>query len=271
MKKFLTLLLVNVFFIGFAAAQGCQPDPMFADSSAGVYPAPFEATNSPNGGISESACINQPFYFNFTIVVSETISFLGATVELDSIVIEEVTGVPVGLGIPELPFVVCNPGNCSFPANSQGCAAITGTATDANMPGDYNLVIEGKAYLTAFGPQDITFPGSIFPGEYILTLEEENSGTCFVGTKNPLSEQIGFKAVPNPTNGQTIIEINALIDSPMQFSITDMMGQVVRREMVDIHTGENQIAVDAANLPAGIYVYSLSNETGSISKKLVVR
>lgn len=269
MKKFLTLLLVNVFFIGAAMAQSCQPDPIYADSSAGVYPRPLTDEN-PDGGITESACINQPYFFNFTIVVSETIDIAGGTFELDSIVISEVSGLPEGLGIPSAPFVICNPATCTFPSGTQGCAAITGTATADNAAGDYDLVISGTVYTVGLPPIPVEFPGPLFPGEYILTLEEENAGTCFVGTENFLEEQVGFKAVPNPTTGSTLIEITSQIDSRMQFTVTDMVGKVIRQEMVNINEGDNQLQLNAGDLMSGIYIYSLSNELGSISKKLVV-
>lgn len=276
MKKFLTLLLVNLFFVGFLAAQ-CQPDPMFADSSAGVYPPPYDAMESPEGGITDTACIGSPFDFNFTIVVSETIDLFGATFQLDSIRVDEVSGLPAGLGVPDAPFVVCNPANCNFPANSQGCAAIQGTPTGEmndvgqSGAGDYDLVITGTVYIVGLPPQTITFPGLLAPGEYTLTVEEAGSGNCVTSTENILEEKIGFKAMPNPTTGATVIDVNSQIDSRMQFTVTDIFGKVVRQESVNINVGQNQLELDAANLSNGIYIYSLSNELGHVSKKLVVQ
>jgi len=278
MKKFLTLLLVNVFLINFAVAQDCQPDPMFADSSAGVYPPPFEPTMSPDGGIADAACIGSGYFFNFTVVVSETITFAGATLQLDSIRVDSVAGLPDGLALPNGPFVVCNPGSCSFPANSQGCAAITGTPTGnensmgQSGTGDYELTIYGSAFLTGFPqPQQLTFPGPIAPGEYILVLEENGGGSCVTGTEDILKDKIGLKAMPNPTTGWTTIDINSTIDDKMQFTLMDIFGKVIRQENHPISIGQNQISVNAANLPKGIYVYSLSNELGAVSKKLIVQ
>jgi hypothetical protein len=275
MKKFLTLLLVNLFFVGFLAAQ-CQPDPMFADSTAGVYPPPFDAMESPEGGITDTACIGAPFDFVFTIVVSETITLFGGTFQLDSIRVDEVSGLPAGLGVPNTPFVICNPANCNFPANSQGCAAIQGTPTGGmndtgqSGPGDYDLVITGTVYIVGFPPQEITFPGLLAPGSYTLTLEDAG-GNCTVGTENILQDQLGMKAMPNPTTGATIVDINSQIDSPMQFMITDIFGKVVRQENVEIHVGQNQLEFNAGDLSNGIYIYSLSNELGHVSKKLIVK
>lgn len=275
MKKFLTLLLVNLFFVGFLAAQ-CQPDPMFADSTAGVFPPPFDEMESPEGGITDTACIGAPFDFVFTIVVSETITLFGGTFQLDSIRVDEVSGLPAGLGIPNAPFVICNPANCNFPANAQGCAAIQGTPTGGmndmgqSGPGDYDLVITGTVFIVGFPPQEITFPGILAPGSYTLTVEEVGS-SCTVGTENILQDQLGMKAMPNPTTGATTIDINSQIDSPMQFMVTDIFGKVVRQESVNIHVGENQLEFNAGNLSNGIYIYSLSNELGNVSKKLVIQ
>ncbi|MFT4760333.1 MAG: hypothetical protein ACI9XO_003092 [Paraglaciecola sp.] len=276
MKKFLTLLLINLFFVGFLVAQSCQPDPMFADSSAGVYPPPFDAVESPEGGITDTACIGLAYEFNFTIVVSETIALFGATFELDSIRIDEVAGLPAGLGVPNSPFVICNPANCNFPSNSQGCASIQGTPTGGanddgqSGAGDYDLVITGTVYIVGLPPQTITFPGLLAPGEYTLTLEEAG-GNCTVGTDNILQDKIGIKAMPNPTTGATMIKINSEIDSKMQFTVTDLFGKVIRQESVNINLGQNQLELDASNLSNGIYIYSLSNELGNVSKKLVVQ
>lgn len=264
MKKFFTLLLVNVFFLTAGFAQLCMPNPDFMDADAGVYPPPYDEVVTPDGGITESACINQPYEFVFTVVVSETITIGGASLPLDSIVLISVDGLPEGMTWDS------NPEDGTYPAGSQGCARISGTASSSNALGDYSLLITVDAYI--FGvPNQLTFPNDLIaPGEYTLTLLEENSADCLVGTENVLQQNVAVNASPNPTSGFTSININSLINTDLELTITDMTGRVVRSEAITANAGQQSIDIDVNAFATGMYLYSLSNEMGVITKKLIV-
>ena len=267
--------LLLLFFISFLAfelsAQACQPDELYRDSAVGVYPAPYHPDTNPDGGITDTACINSGFEFTFTFVIPATVNINGTQLTLISIEIEEegaVGGLPIGLDYG------CNPGNCIFtPEDTIACMIIYGTATDANTPGVYPLTITTKIN-TSFGSFDITFPTTIIPGadgEYNLVLEENGSPNCTVaGIDDYLTQNISIFNSPNPFGSTTNIEINSAINETLQFSVFDMLGNLVHFRNVEIFRGENTFEFDGAALSPGIYTYTLSNKDAIISKKMVI-
>ena len=125
-----------VLFSTIAFSQACDPDTLYRDSIAGVYPRPLSDVN-PNGGIDTFACIGQPFEFVFTVIIPDTFSFNGLLLTLLSAEIATsgaVTGLPAGMGY------ACNPPDCIFPADSIGCIVLQGIPDATNQPADlYNL------------------------------------------------------------------------------------------------------------------------------------
>ena len=261
-------LIIFLCFLGFAASIHAQDMPLcVADSFAidtmlPIHPPPFDPTEFPDGGINESACINKPYEFVFTFRVGDMISgFI-----IDSITVQSVNNLPVGLDFG------CAPGSCTFPANSFGCAIIQGTATDANAPGEYELEITATAYSSGFGV-DLTFPNPlILPGTYILTLNPESDTTCFVvsGVEDIENQLIAISANPNPFRSTTTIQITSLIRDDFQFKVYDLLGNEVHRETIGLLEGQNNIEFDGSSLPTGMYVYSFSNGKAVISDKMMI-
>lgn len=265
MKKLVTL---SLFYLASVAlfAQVCDPNDVYSDTT-GVFPPPYDAMVTPDGGIPDTACIDSYFEFVFTVAVGETLEIVpGFPQSLDSVVVKSVDGMPEGLEL------VCNPDNCTYPSNFFGCAVIRGTATSANAPGDYDLTIITDVYLGgAADPIEITFPNPLIaPGLYTLTLEAAGSGNCATGTNDILKGQVSLKSTPNPSNGLTQIQINSVTTDNFQFRIMDLLGNEIRSESIRINEGENTIDFDGTHLPAGIYVYSLSNEFGTVSEKMII-
>ncbi len=256
-------------FLSFQAFSQCTPNEMYRDSAVGVYPPPLSMDN-PDGGITESACIGAPYEFVFTFKVPATLNFNGVDVDLFSITIAE-TGA-VG-GLPEGIVYGCNPMSCVFtPEDTLACMVIFGTATDANAPGDYPLTIE-TTVATSIGTLPITFPTPLIPGadgEYILTLEETGSPTCFVGTDDYITKNIRVSNAPNPFSSSTTIEVYSDINERLNFQVFDILGNVVHQSQVEIFEGINNFDFDGTHLANGIYTFSLNNHLGSITRKIVV-
>lgn len=159
-----------------------MPDSTLKDSSAGVYPKPI-SVDHPNAGISKKACINKPYDFTFTIVVPDSIltPFSTTPVPLIKASIDTanaITNLPKGIGYK------CNPPDCVYKKHTYGCLILQGTADNSNVPGDYKPVITLKASIDIGFPYEasLQFPGTIAPGEYILTLLSENN--CLSATHN---------------------------------------------------------------------------------------
>ena len=180
MKKIVLLILVLFYFMSVAlnAQVPCTPDPVkFRDSASGVYPRAYQDT-VPWGGIKTPACIGKSYEFVFTLKVGDTVTYNGILIPLDSAVIATtgaITGLPVGISYS------CNPPNCVFKKSTVGCIALKGTPTTTNAPGAFKPIISGKFYSTTlafFNPVSVTFPGTLFPGEYILNVYATGDTRC---------------------------------------------------------------------------------------------
>lgn len=270
MKRILPILFTVFGFSAFLQAQTCQPDPAYTDST-GVFPMPYDATVNPDGGIKECAYIGQPFEYSFTVGVGDSISVVFGgfplSLPLDSVVVVSVAGLPVGLSY------ACDQPGCKFLKNSLGCALIYGTPTSANMPGDYQLVITGKAYFPTFPFEfEIQFPGSFFPGEYRLRLLQNSTDPCdLVSSHESLQEKVNVSVNPNPASGATQLNIHSRVDGNFTFRVVDLLGQVIEQRIVGLFSGENRIDFDGSHLPNGLYLIQLQNELGLVTQKLTIQ
>ena len=271
MKKIVPLILVLFCFMSVAlnAQVPCTPNPVkFRDSASGVYPRPYQ-DSVPWGGIKTPACIGKSYQFIFTLKVGDTVTVQGTPIPLDSAVIAPtgaITGLPVGIGYS------CNPPNCVFKKSTVGCIALKGTATAANAPGAFKPIITGKFYsvaLSIFNPYSVTFPGPLFPGDYTLNLYATGDTRCNVATKD-LTEVTGMVALPNPTNGKTIIHIESTVSDKFEFALTDLLGRTLQTRPLSIQAGMNTFDLDVTGLPNGVYMYSLTKGSRVLSNKLIV-
>lgn len=271
MKKVLLtfLVCVPVFFLG---AQNCTPDPAFQDST-GVFPMPYDATVSPEGGITECAVIGESYEFSFTVGVGDslTIDIQGneLRLELEKITITNVSGLPTGMA------VVYEPQSGVYPANSIGCAKLTGIPTSANAPGDYDLIISATiSFASPFIPdQNVTFPDATFaPGKYTLKLLADAGDFCdAVSTKESLIDGVSMKINPNPTAGPANIEIASKASGSFNLNVVDFLGKSVHQETVRINEGQNYIDFDGSFIPNGLYILVLENELGRIAQKMTIQ
>lgn len=259
MKKiYYTLLLLA--HVMYAQGQACTPDTLYRDSTAGVYPAPLSEMN-PNGGIDTFACIDQPFEFVFTVIIPDTFSFNGLTLTLISASIATegaVSGLPSGIDYE------CNPPNCIFPADSIGCIVLTGTPDMSNMPGEYEPVITMTINTNIF-PITTSFPGSIFPGKYILELRNSQ---CDLASGETLREPEGWLSFPNPVSDHWNIAFLADDEIRHRLMITDISGRVIHQESWT-GTGRQERNIEMGHFSPGIYFYQLNSgdrmATGKIS------
>ena len=268
MKHFLLICLVALFSISFAQAQFdvCQPDVMYADSAFGVYPPPFD-TVTMTGGIDESACIGQAFYYALTLVVPPTVQVPPITANVETIIITNVLGLPSGLEI------ACNPPSCEFvPEDSLVCAYIFGTADESNAPGEYPLSLEGeiKTNITT-----ITFEQLFIllqAGSYSLTLEPNGSPTCtVVATEEPLNDHVRIETAPNPFTDFTTIQIHSDITDELELNVYNLLGEQVHAQTIFVSSGTNSVEFDGSRLAVGVYHFTFTDGQSILSQKLLVQ
>lgn len=259
MKKLLTLATI-IFTTGMISAQSCDPDTFYRDSTAGVYPRPITESN-PDGGIDTFACIDQAFEFVFTVIIPDTFSFNGLSLDLLSANIAQ-TGAIAGL--PEGIDYACNPPDCVFPADSIGCIILQGTPSNNNLAGDYEPVITMTINTNIF-PVTTTFPGMIFPGKYILELRDES---CLLSSQKNFKKDMGLVSYPNPVQDVWTLSFDSGAGNYHLLRLTDLSGKVLlSREWRG--NGHQELNLDLSKLSSGTYIYSLVNETSTFSGILI--
>ncbi len=262
-----------------AQTPACKPDTLrYRDSLSGVYPLPYIETSRPNGGIDKAACLTKAYSFVWTIKVGDTLNAPNPIgpgiiqVPLDSVLIGKtaaIAGLPTGI------TYACNPPNCVWKKQTYGCVALSGSPAATNAIKSYPLVISGKAYIGgsfAFLFADgynLTFPGAIAEGTYDLKVYAANDTRCTTAADD-LTEVSGMTAVPNPTNGKTVIRIESTISDKFAFNVTDLFGRTVISRPLSIQAGQNTFDLDVTGLPNGIYIYTLSKGNRVLSNKLIV-
>ncbi|MDP5172022.1 MAG: T9SS type A sorting domain-containing protein [Bacteroidia bacterium] len=118
------------------SAQVCVPDPAF--TAPGIYPPTLPA-----------ACVGLPYNTSLTLVVpvDTTVAlppFGTFTLPIDSIVLDNILGLPAGFTLG------CNPSSCGVAGGASGCINISGTPTMADT---IDLEVAITIYLvTPFGP-----------------------------------------------------------------------------------------------------------------------
>jgi len=256
-KFFYTLSFLSVACLSNLNAQVCNPDPIYKDSAAGVYPKP-EVDNIPtsNTGIYVPACVGKPYQFTLNLFVPDKMTFSGFTIGIKRLFLEAnaVSGLPAGLNYG------CNPDNCDFAANTVGCLSIYGTPTGA--PGEYPLSIIAKVETEGLGIQNITFPNdNIAPGQYILRLHADgavcNVGTVDIGAVSKLS------LYPNPVYDKVIVTYDAIRGDKYDISIVDAQGKIVHAEKAQWLEGKHDQPIEASTLPAGYYNVRIVGSTGT--------
>lgn len=266
-KSVLPIFLFLVSSV-LAFGQTCEPNEMYADSTSGVYPPPYEPDLTPNGGITECAIINQPFSFSFTIVVGDTIKFGAFAFPLDSIKITEVQGLPIGMNY------VCNPPNCTFEKNTLSCANVFGTPTSMNTPGEKPLSIVGSAFINNSPlPFPISFPdANLAPGTYSINLLADDTTPCPVTAVSESYQGIlSMTLMPNPASGNATLEISSMFSGNFDLRVLDLFGRTVHQEAVEVVAGKQNIQIDCSDFSEGMHLVFLSNQNGYLTQKLMIQ
>lgn len=267
-RLFLLFSMLTVVSVLHVQAQNCTPAQNFPDTAIAIPPSWSPAR--PNGGIRDTACIGQ--FYEFTLSLKAPASITG----LPGVMVNSIA-IPAQNGIANMPqglTYVCNPPNCVFVRDSIRCIRVFGTPTNPADVGQKNLTLS-LTINTTFGqlsnipyPNDQLDPG----GRYTLHVKPAGSTGCFVpnSTKDERPPIAVLSSFPNPTSGFTQIEVQAENSGMYEFRITDLAGKIVHIERIQIYSGENTINYDGNSLPAGMYIYSLSDGISTVSEKLVI-
>ncbi|MCB9185917.1 MAG: T9SS type A sorting domain-containing protein [Flavobacteriales bacterium] len=118
------------------------------------------------------------------------------------------------------------------------------------------------------------------PGTYTINVQDAAGFTgqaTFVLTGPYLGidefEVYGFSlgsSVPNPTTGNSTISFSSKERGSYNFVVRDAAGRILSSMGVNAGVGENRIIFDGSQLSSGLYTYSLTNGTHTLTKRLVI-
>lgn len=254
-KILLSFILAGGLFAG-ANAQ-CTPDPQYTQS--GLYP--DSATGLP------TAYVGYPYNEVITIVVPQDTAYdAGAPFGTVIVTIDyiEVTGVT---GLPPNFTYQCNPTNCQYPGGSTGCAVLYSTvdpvAADIGM---YNLTINTWNQLAP--PYDSFSQAGSYNYYYI---EVKDSTGVNVGIKTYTDVTFSLADMyPNPVQNEARIQFLIGEPSPVSFTITNLLGEVVETRMIQASQGVNTFYVNTDKMNSGIYLYSVESNGRKLTKRMIV-
>ncbi|MCH8318538.1 MAG: T9SS type A sorting domain-containing protein, partial [Bacteroidetes bacterium] len=151
-----------------------------------------------------------------------------------------------------------------WPGGTTGCVIITGTPAIQDT-GTYNLSITIDAYVGG-----LTTPTTTTLDAYSITILD--SANC-PATGLADIEFTKFAAVqtnPNPFTDKTEIIFSLPTASAVEFKVYNLLGKVVYMENIKAKAGVNTIEFISKGLPSGIYLYSLRNESNSVTRKMII-
>jgi hypothetical protein len=273
MKKI--LLLIAIIFTGSQMmAQVCDPESYdWGTATFGVSPDPNAGESFLVGHVGQA-------YYDVIYVKCPTLAadVLGPdhelynlantlNVQLDSIRLNSIT---LDNGLAEMPLtdiglsLTCNNGGqssnpCMFYPGNNYCGDITGTPTAA---GEWPITITITAYLNLGGPQAIDYP---LEG-YTLIVDGEVSVNETAAANFNVEQN-----VPNPANNFTRVSFTVPTAEDASVTITNLIGEVVRKKAVKSKKGENTVDIDTSDIPSGIYLYSVQTASKKITKRMVIQ
>lgn len=107
-------------------------------------------------------------------------------------------------------------------------------------------------------------------GEYGSTFFSFTPGEGSVPL-DPLFAQANIQVFPNPISDLFQVKLEEAPIGKMQVNLLDLQGRQVFAQQVQLSRGETTFQVNAAHLPAGVYLLRVQSEQGTYATKVVVR
>ena len=250
MKRLLLFtFLLSLLNLNVSAQWPCTLDPLYEDSTFGVWP--DTVVNFGPGQVGYT--YYNTLQFKLPIDAGDVdSSFTG--IPVDSAVLADVSGLPPGLDY------YCNPTNCTWYGGDQGCALISG---DPTTQGSYPITITLDGWVTVFFQafqQVLSFSG------YVIDINPAGIETILVNNETFILNQ----NFPNPTNGNTTIQFISGTGNNVTFTISNILGDVLVNDVINTTKGVNTIDLDISEYPDGVYLYTISNGTNKLTKRMII-
>ena len=235
-----TFLLVVIVLAGTLMLNAqCTPNVACA-----TMVCPDTITNLPHATVSVA------YSTTMTVVVPpDTVVPPFGTVVIDSLNFNSVTGLPAGYTV--------SPNDLGWLGGTSGCILISGTtATAGTYPLTINTTIHAMSGLVSM---PLAFTGYKIIVDPVVGISDGNLQIFSLEQNSP-----------NPFSNNTLIVFNSPKNENYNFKVCNLLGDVVFEQSVNAVTGENTIDFSAGSLSSGIYMYKLSNEEHSITKRMLV-
>jgi Secretion system C-terminal sorting domain len=284
-KLFTTLLLLSISYVSFGQHCAAVSNSAISvpDTAAGFKPSYWDLPCLVSG-----------------VAVSDTILFTNATTvptfgfALDSLRIDSVSNLPAGIC-----WTSNRPRN-TVPGGQATALIMSGTPT-TTVAGQYRLDVAvtlfskgfiltggklalpssqvrslaGLAYFVRLKCGSLDLCPTVDTTGIVITAGEYNQ---VKGKKICLStaiEEVGntlaaLSLEPNPMQSRVTVNFTSAVETSVDVRLCTLIGSTVMSRSVAVSHGANSLAIDRGNLPAGIYLLTLSQGQGSITRKLII-
>ncbi len=280
MKKLFTTLALS---IGICAVSFAQNNPLYFDTSVfqsvdggqtnitpivGTVPGLSPSDSALACGVRGTAVSDTIYFKNFTQFSVATVNSL----KIDSLYL------PAGLT-----WHTSSPNN-TFTTGQDGVILVNGTTNVAQGVYKLRIVVDVNTTIGNFSSvdaealahlryhvrikQDATCPcPAIDPAD---SASVYTAYTCQVGINEVAKNITDLSVKPNPFSGAAKVEFNSAVSGTYSLKLTNLLGAVVSSREVEIYAGQNELMLDRNGLSSGIYLLSISNDNGIVTRKVTI-
>ena len=287
-KKLLTFLFIGI--IPFFGISQCVPDTDFTGlvgvsddayvledtTGLNIGPTVVDVTALPNAFVGD---VYETF-FNMRIPTDTVIEYdlgqgpqLFDPVYINTIGINEIQGLPMGFSYEcasQAADGTITADSCVFPGGGYGCLRLYSDDVP-NVVGTYplNVALDIVAEYEVFGimiPVEVTDESLL---NYLVLVVEEGNNS---GVGEVVDSRV-FKALgtyPNPFSESTTIHFGNNNSNDVKFSVYDILGNLVYVDNIKTQLGHNEYSFDKGGLTSGLYTYTISNGSKTISERVII-
>lgn len=290
-KRYILAVCAVFSMYGIASAQ-CTPDPLYTDSTFGVWPDTL--TNLPCGFSDNSSGYNAVINIKTLTDTSVTVPLVGSLdAYIEAFRVNSVTGLPAGFSYIPNQSVWTNEGTAPSYIAIQGCLSILAgqsalqSIISANPAGaDFPLIVVVDAKINSTNnPLANTIIGNKWLSEinsnginaisvtgYVIKVRPSSSAGCLpLATIEVNNSSFDIQGnYPNPFSGLTEIRYTSSSRKEVSFEIRNMVGKQILNRSIKAERGSNSITVNADQLVPGIYFYTITDGKKSMTRKMIV-
>jgi len=296
-KNYILSLVVLISAAGTGVSQ-CIPDPVYADSTFGVWPDTTENLPCAFGDeATYSAVINIKTLTDTAVTVTIGLPVV-VQAYIEAFRVNSITGLPAGFTFIPNAAEWANGGAAPDYTAVQGCLQIVASQASvqallANNPAgvdfDLTVVVDAKINstnqpLTALAGIDGKWLSEIAAQSPQLGIQpilvegysirvRPASGNCApLSVGDIVSVPFNINGnYPNPFTKSTEIRFTAPKNQEVTLQIFNMIGKEVKSEMIKATRGANAFVLNSSDdLKPGIYFYTLNDGKKTLTRKMIV-